>query len=265
MKRLFISLLTAALFFTGAAGLEARIIGKQVTYRSGSTVLKGYIAWDNSRQGRRPGIIVVHEWWGHNAYARKRARMLAGLGYTAFALDMYGNGKQARHPKEAMAFSGAVSKNMPQAVARFKAAMRVLKRHRTVNRRKIGAIGYCFGGGVVLEMARRGLRLRRVASFHGSLGTKNPARRGRVRAQILVLNGAADKFVKASAIAAFKKEMRKARVRFKFVNYPGAIHAFTNPGSTAIGKKFKLPLAYNAEADYASWKEMQRFFRKAFR
>jgi len=190
--------------------------------------------------------------------------MLAELGYTALAVDMYGNGKQANHPDDAGKFAAAVRNNMPEAEARFRAAMDLLRGHKTVDARHIAAIGYCFGGGIVLEMARRGLDLDGVVSFHGSLGTANPAKKGMVKARVLVLNGADDPFTKPEQIKAFKQEMEQAGVDYRFINYPGAKHAFTNPDATELGKRFGLPLAYNAEADKNSWAEMQRFLKDVF-
>lgn len=260
MKSILITLM--ALFSFIAA--EAAVVGKEVDYRSGDTTLKGYIAYDDSIKGKRPGILVVHEWWGHNAYARHRADMLAKLGYTALAVDMYGDGKQAKHPDDAGKFAGAVRKNMPEAEARFRAAMKLLHKHPTVDKHKTAAIGYCFGGGIVLEMARRGVPLDGVVSFHGSLPTANPAQKGQVKAKILVLNGADDPFTKPEQIAAFKQEMESAGVDYRFIDYPGAKHAFTNPQADEYGKRFNLPLAYNAEADKASWAEMQGFLKKIF-
>lgn len=246
-------------------GLQAAMIGEEVTYESDGTTLKGYLAYDDQLQGRRPGVLVVHEWWGHNDYVRKRARMLATLGYTALALDMYGDGKQANHPDDAGKFASAVRNDMPVAEKRFRAALALLRIHPTVNAEKVAAIGYCFGGGIVLEMARRGVDLSGVVSFHGSLATTNPARRGEVKANVLVLNGADDPFTKPEQIKAFKQEMEQAGVDYTFIDYPGAKHAFTNPQADRFGEEFNMPLAYNAEADKQSWAEMQRFFNKLFK
>jgi dienelactone hydrolase len=209
---------------------------------------------------------VVHEWWGQNEYARKRARMLAEMGYTALAVDMYGEGKQAMHPDEAGAFSSEVMKHFNEAgKARFEAAAVFLKRQPTVDPARIAAIGYCFGGGVVLNMARQGADLKAVASFHGGLVAVKPAEAGVVKAKIRVYNGADDKFTPQQAIDAFKKEMTNAKVDFQFTNYPGAVHSFTNPDATELGKKFNLPLAYNEKADKESWADMTRFFAEIFK
>lgn len=248
-----------------AFAAQAEVVGKSVTYQSGDTTLKGYLAYDDSIEGKRPGILVVHEWWGLNGYARIRAEMLAEAGYTALAVDMYGDGKTVNHPDDAGKFAAAVRNNMPQAEARFRAAMELLMAQDTVDPQKIAAIGYCFGGGIVLEMARRGVDLAGVASFHGSLGTASPAKKAQVKAKVLVFNGADDPFVKPEQIIAFKKEMKGAGVDYRFINYPGAKHSFTNPEADRFGKKFGLPLAYNEKADQKSWSELMKFFDKLFK
>jgi len=267
MKTKSISISASLLFawaFLSANLLHAEIITKEINYSDGETQMKGYLAYDDSVKEKRPGIIVVHEWWGHNDYAKKRARMLAELGYPALALDMYGNGKNASHPKDAGMFAGEVKKNMAVAEKRFMAAYHLLQKQNYVAKDKMAAIGYCFGGGIVLEMARRGVALDAVVSFHGSLRTNEPAKKGQIKAKILVLNGQADPFTKPEDIAAFKKEMQAAHVDFKFINYPGAKHAFTNPAADKFGKEFNIPLAYQEKADKASWDEMKRFLAKTF-
>lgn len=243
----------------------AGVIGKEVEYNADGVKLKGYLAYNESVTERRPGVLVVHEWWGHNEYARKRAQMLAELGYVALAVDMYGEGKQANHPEDAGKFAGEVMKNMPAMKARFTAGMDLLKNHDAADPTRIAAIGYCFGGGVVLAMARDGANLKGVVSFHGSLATQSPAEKGKVKAKVLVCNGAKDSFVPNEDIKNFKEEMKKAEVDFRFVNYQGAVHSFTNPASTAAGKEFNLPLAYNKKADRASWNDMKKFLARIFR
>jgi len=238
--------------------------GSPITYRSGETTLKGYLATPEGVSDKTPGILVVHEWWGHNDYARHRADMLAELGYTALAVDMYGDGKTADHPEDAGKFSGAVKNNLPVAKARFDAALELLRSQPGVDPKRIAAIGYCFGGGIVLEMARQGVDLEAVVSFHGSLGTSSPAEPGKIKARILVLNGADDPFTTPEQIAAFKQEMDAAGAKYRFVNYPGAVHSFTNPGADAYGTKFNLPLAYNEAADKASWEAMLEIFKEVF-
>ena len=235
--------------------------GEAVEYTVDNTAFKGYLAYDDQIEGKRPGVLVVHEWWGHNEYARNRARMLAELGYTALAVDMYGDGKLADHPDDAGKFARAVTENMDVAKARFIAAMDLLKKHPTVDSGYIGAIGYCFGGGIVLHMARLGVEgLDGVVSFHGSLSTETPAKRGAVKAKILVCHGAVDPFITAEQVDKFKKEMHDAQVDFKFIAYPEASHSFTNPAAGAHGG----PLKYNAAADKQSWSDMQNFFKALF-
>ena len=250
---------------SAATAPESTIETREVTYKQGDFEMKGYMAWDASRTDRRPGVLVVHEWWGHNAYARRRAQDLAKLGYVGFAVDMYGDGKNASHPKDAGAFAGAVMSAPDVAQARFQAAIETLNGFEFTDASKTAAIGYCFGGGVVLHMARRGLPLAAVASFHGSLGTNEPVtEQGKITAKILVAHGAEDPFVKKETIEAFKKEMADAGADLRFRAYEGAVHSFTNPDADTFGTKFNLPLKYNAAADEQSWDEMKALFTEAF-
>ncbi len=248
-----------------ATAAHAAVQGKEVSYTADGTTLKGYIAYDDAAKGKRPGILVVHEWWGLNDYARKRARMFAEQGYTALALDMYGNGKQAYNPDDAKKFSSEVNKNEKLAKARFEAALKVLKGNKTVDADDIAAVGYCFGGAVALNMARLGEPLKAVLSFHGGLATEHPAEAGKIKARIASFSGDDDPFIPAPQVAAFRQEMDKAGVTYKVETYPGAKHAFTNPDADKYGQEFKLPLAYNAAADKASWDEGLAFLADAFK
>ncbi|MDA8084779.1 MAG: dienelactone hydrolase family protein [Nitrospiraceae bacterium] len=250
--------------FAESAPAEAKVTHKVVEYSSGGVTMKGYLAYDAGLKGKRPGILVVHEWWGLNDYARRRARMLAELGYVALALDMYGEGRQAVHPDDAGKFSSELMKNFDVAKARFLAAMDFLKKQRSVDPANIAAIGYCFGGGVVLNMARQGVDLKGVASFHGGLAAVKPAQPGSIKAKILVLNGGDDTFTTPQQIEAFRQEMKDAGADMTFITYPGAKHSFTNPDADAYAKKFNLPLAYNAEADRKSWDELKKFLKTIF-
>jgi dienelactone hydrolase len=250
------------LCFSGLAA--AAVVGKPVEYQAGGMTFKGYLAYDDAISGKRPGVLVVHEWWGLNDYARKRADMLAAQGYTALAVDMYGGGKHTTHPEDAGRFSAEVKKNMGGATLRFIAADNLLKSQPTVEPNHISAIGYCFGGGMVLEMARRGMDLDLVASFHGSLDSGLRAEAGEVKAKVLVYNGADDPFVKPEQIQAFKAEMDQAGVDYSFTNYPGAKHSFTNPGADQYGKEFNLPLAYNKEADEKSWNSLLQELKQLY-
>jgi dienelactone hydrolase len=259
MNRLL--LVVAVLALAGCAGLEGRQIQEDsVTYYDGTTVMKGYIVYDASINTKRPGVVVVHEWWGITPHTRDEARNLARQGYTAFVADMFGDGQTADNPKSAGALFGSVRKNPAAMLSRFNAARQTLAGHATVDENRIAAIGFCFGGSVVLDMARQGVDLRGVAAFHAGLPPSGaPAAPGKVKAKVLVLNGAADPFIKPDTVEAFKREMDGARVEYRYVNYPGAVHAFTNPAATENGKKFNLPLAYHAEADAQSKAEMRKF------
>lgn len=240
------------------------VVGEEIAYQADGITMKGYLAYDKNQQGKRPGVLVVHEWWGHNEYARMRARKLAEMGYTALAVDMYGDGKLAEHPEDAGKFAGAVFSNLPGARARFEKAMEVLAGHATVAGDDLAAIGYCFGGGIVLHMAREGVDLDGVASFHGSLATQSPAQPGQVKAAVLVAHGAEDSFIPAEHIDNFKKEMEAAGVDYTFESYEGALHSFTVPEADEMGKKHGLPVAYQAEADQQSWAALEAFLKRVF-
>ena len=232
---------------------------REIEYRQGDTVLQGFIAWDDAAPGKRPGVLVVHEWWGHNDHARNQARRLAEAGYVGFALDMYGKGKVTTHPQDAQAFVAEVTKDPAVLAARFNAALEQLKRDPHVDTTRIAAIGYCFGGAVVLDMARAGAPLAAAVTFHGALATKTPAQPGKVKARILVLAGGADPFVPPEQIEAFKREMQAAGAHFEVIAYPGAKHGFTNPNAAQYGME---QLAYNAEADKGSWAAMLKLFKE---
>ncbi len=247
-----------------AATAWAAVTTREVEYRSGGTVMKAFLAENSEASGKRPAVLVVHEWWGHNEYARKRARMLAEDGYVALAVDMFGDGKTAQHPADAGKFAGEVMKNKPLGEARFNAALEFIKAQPTVDPSRVAAIGYCFGGGVVLHMARVGADLKGVASFHGSLASDTPAKPGTVKARVMVFNGEDDKMVTAEQVAAFKKEMSGAGASFRYVGYPGVKHSFTNPDADAYALKFKLPLAYDKKADEDSWGQARSFLREIF-
>jgi len=267
MKR-FVTILASMfvlIMATGPTPAHAKVTGKNVEYTVDGVTLKGYLAYNSSMKGKGPGVLVVHEWWGLNDYARERARKLAGLGYTALAVDMYGEGKTATHPDDAGKFSSELMTNFDTAKARFTAAEDFLKKQPNVDPERIAAIGYCFGGGVVLNMARQGADLKAVASFHGNLTAIKPAEPGMVKAKIRVYHGADDKFSTPEQIEAFKKEMTDAKADFMFIAYPGAVHSFTNPEATAYGKKFNIPLAYNKKADKESWADMKKFFAETLK
>jgi dienelactone hydrolase len=260
MKKILVSCLAWLLAFSAQAAVQTQEIEYQVDGQS----FTGYLAWNDAFDEARPGVLVVHEWWGHNNYVRMRAEMLANLGYVALALDMYGTGKLADHPAQATEFMQAVISDMPQAEKRFNTALALLRDNAAVDASRIAAIGYCFGGGTVLHMARQGTDLKGVVSFHGALGTQIPAQKGKVKSEVLVLNGEADPMVPPQQVEAFQQEMAAADVAFRVVNYPGAKHGFTNPEADAKGKAFDMPLAYDAKADQASWREMRVFLERVF-
>lgn len=223
-----------------------------------------YLARQPQSGARRPAVIVVHEWWGLNDYIRRRANMLAELGYTALAVDMYGSGEVADNPDDAGRLMNGVLADISHAESRFGAALEYLQNDSAVDPRRIAAIGYCFGGGVVLHAARKGMPLAGVVSFHGSLGSFHTPASGSVRARILVCHGADDALVPQDSVAALKDEMQAAGADLRFIAYPGALHGFTNPDADVNGEKYGLPLAYSADTDRRSWQEMQDFFKEIF-
>ena len=242
----------------------AQITEQEVAYESGGTKLTGFIAYDATQTEPRPGVLVVHEWWGHNDYVRERAKMLAELGYTAMAIDMYGDGKLATHPEDAQKFMQEALSDTERATARFKAAHALLTEHETTDGSKIAAVGYCFGGGVVLHMARAGVDLKAVGSFHGMLGTETPAQPGAVKAKVFAATGAEDPMVPAEQRDAFEAEMKSAGVDYELAVYEGAKHGFTVKAATERGQKMGLPLAYNADADADSWARLQALLKSVF-
>ena len=258
----------AAIALSFGSTAYAALQEEAVTYKDGDTVMKGFIVYDDASKAKRPGIVVVHEFWGISKHILDEARRFAREGYTAFVADMYGDGKTADNPKDAGALAGSVRKNPAAMQSRFNAAKDTLSKHATVDGSRIGAAGYCFGGGVVLDMARAGTDLKGVAAFHATLSAPAsfpPAAAGKVKSKVLLLNGEADPFAKPDAVDAFKKEMAAANVDLRFMNYPGAVHAFTNPEATERGKQFNMPIAYQAEADKQSKAEASKFFSAVFK
>lgn len=248
-----------------AGGALAELKSETVTYTVGDRELSGYVVYDDAVSGKRPGVIVVHEWWGHDEYARSRANKLAKEGYTAFAVDMYGTGRLASHPKDAKGYMMEVLQNKDLMHARFKAGLKILKAHETVDSSKTGALGYCFGGNVVLDMARAGVDLDAVAAFHASLGATVPATPNSVKAQVKVFNGADDPFIKSENLTALLNGMELGGADFEYVSYPGVQHSFTSMAATAKGEKLGLPLKYDAEADADSWARTLAMLEKSLK
>ena len=269
MKRLALSALLGVLLAlsachagktseTAASAGAQQVITRQVDYSSGTTPLKGYLAYPASDE-KRPAVLIVHEWWGLNDYVKKRAEQLAAEGYVAFAIDMFGEGKHTAHPEEAKQFMMAAISNLDEAQKRFHAAQELVANDPHTDATKLAAIGYCFGGATVLHMARFGdNQLKLVASFHGNLATQQPMAKGAFQGKIFVAQGGADPFVPAEQLQKFKAEMDAAAADYEVIEYPGAKHAFTNPDATAAGQKHGLPLAYDATADAQSWAQLKQ-------
>ncbi len=234
------------------------VTGREVSYSTDSVKMNGYIAYDSSFEGKRPGILIIHEWWGHTDYVRKRAEMLAELGYVGFAIDMYGDGKKADHPDDAMKYMKMVMQNMDGAKARFDAAYKQLASDPHVDPENISAIGYCFGGAVALSMANAGEPLDGIAIFHSSVQVAIPPS-DKLQAKILVQNGAADPMISPESVTVFKNEMDSLGADYEYISYAGAQHGYTNPGATELGQKFNMPISYNLEADTTSWNKLKIF------
>jgi dienelactone hydrolase len=244
-----------------ATPLSAAVQTEAVTYEQGTTKLQGFVAWDDSVTTKRPGVLVVHEWWGHNEHARNQAKRLAEAGYVGFALDMYGDGKVATHPGDAQKFVSEALSQPEVMKARFLAAKALLESNEHVNPEQIAAIGYCFGGAVVLGMARQGVDLDLVATFHGSLGTAQKAAPGSVVPRVLVLHGGADSMITPAQVDAFRQEMTDAGAKFEVVVYEGAKHSFTNPDADKMG----MPaIGYDDKSDLASWQRLLEVLAEVF-
>lgn len=257
MNRLIPFFIAILFAFTTLSRASADIAETQVTLPNG---LGSATLYSNQKlKDATAGIIVIHEWWGLNQYAKDRAKMLAEAGYTAIAVDMYGHGKVADHPNDAQGFMEAAMANPDKVSARFNVAKEILKRQKQVDANRIYAMGYCFGGAVVLNQARLGNDLAGVASFHGNLSATVDAKPGEIRAKIMVAHGGADPFVPVEQVTGFVQEMVTLGANFQLLNYPQAKHSFTNPAATEKGKKFNLPLAYDEYADTKSWEAFLEF------
>ncbi len=240
------------------------IANATLRYKAGNATLESYLAWDDTSSKPRPGVMVIHEWWGLDDYVKGRANQLAAMGYTALAVDMYGGGKEAANPDEAGKAMNAVLGDMDNGTKRLATSLAVLKSQKLVDAKRTAAIGYCFGGAMVLHMARSGMDVGGVASFHGSLGSFADPAPGSIRAKVLVCHGGDDKLVADDDIKAFRTQMDKAQAKYEFVSYPGALHGFSNPEATGRGKKYGLPLAYDEKTDKASWAKMKSMFDSIF-
>lgn len=258
MKKLCLVLLSGLL----SAPIFAAIKTEVVTYKEGKTICEGYLAYDDAVRGKRPGVLVVHEWMGLNDYAERRAREVAALGYVAFAADIYGKGVRATTMDEAGKLSGIYKGDRKLFRARVNAALDTLKKNPLVDTTKLAAIGYCFGGTAVLELARSGADVKGVVSFHGGLDTPTPEDAKNIKGKVLVLHGADDPFVKREAVLALEDEMKNANVDWQVNLYSHAEHGFTDPGH---GNDPSKGMAYNEEADHRSWNDMKNFFIEIFK
>jgi dienelactone hydrolase len=241
--------------------VRADVVTKFVDYRDGETDLRGYLAYDRAIQGARPGVLVIHDWMGEGPFDRVVSEKLAKMGYVAFSADIYGTGIRPKDSKEAGAQAGIYRKDRTLMRSRADAALQVLLSSDLVDRARVAAMGYCFGGGVTLELARSGAPLAGAVSFHGNLDTPDPTDARNIKAKVLVMHGADDPNVPEEQVLAFQKEMRDARVDWQFIAYGGAVHAFTNP---AAGNDNSRGAAYNEKADRRSWQAMTMFFKEIF-
>jgi dienelactone hydrolase len=276
MKKLFQHFLFCTiifLFITGCGNGESKLSVNQpaaikeenITYPGDTVVMNGFVAYDSNDTKKKPAIIIIHEWWGLNDYAKSRARKLAALGYVAMAIDLYGNGRIADNPDTAEKLSMPFYYNPIMAKNRFDAALAKLKTYSQVDTNNIAAIGYCFGGAQVINIANLGEDLKGIVCFHGNVIAGTPVDKKLLKAKVLVCNGAADEFVPKEEVDLFRKKMDSIGAIYSVKLYPGATHAFTNPDATAIGKKFKMPIQYNATADSASWQDMKLFLESIFK
>lgn len=245
-----------------ALAAEAQIHTEAIEYRQGDTALEGYLAYDTAIQGKRPGVLIIHQWKGLTDYEKKRAEMLARLGYVAFALDIYGKGVRPKSPQEAGAEAGKFRSNRELLRSRARAGLAVLQKHVLVDPQRIAAIGYCFGGTAVIELARSGADIAGVVSFHGGLDSPHPEDGKNIKCKVLVLCGADDPHQSAKDLAAFEDEMRQAKVDWQEVKYGGAVHGFTQWDA---GDDPARGVAYNEKADRRSWEAMKVFFAEIFK
>ncbi len=245
-----------------AGSVQAAVQTRDVEYRDGDTALQGYLAWDDATQGKRPGVVIIHQWMGLTDYEKGRARQLAELGYVAFALDMYGKDARPNGMQDAAALAGKFRADRALMRTRARAGLDELMKSDLCDDSRVAAMGYCFGGGCALELARSGAPLVGTVSFHGNLDTPNPADAKNIRGSVLVCHGADDPHVPPEQVLAFEQEMRDAKVDWELIAYGNAVHAFTQPGA---GNDPSRGAAYNAKADKRSWQAMQDFFNEVFK
>ncbi len=237
---------------------EAKIVTRVVEYKHKDVVLEGYLAFDDAKKGVRPGVLVIHEWTGVGPHVQKVAQKLARLGYVAFAPDIYGKGIRPQ-PPQAAEISSVYKNDRTLLRERVAAGLEELKKQKTVDTRKLAAIGYCFGGTSALELARMGADVSAFVSFHGSLTSPTPGDAKNIKGKVLVLHGADDPYVPDDEVKGFENEMRAAKVDWQLVKYSGAVHSFTN---VEAGNDNSKGAAYNQSADQRSWGAMKAFLRE---
>ncbi len=245
-----------------STSVQAEIREETVTYDHAGQTLNGYLVWDDAASdGARPGVLVAHEWWGLNDYARKRARMLAEQGYVAFALDMYGEDRVTGHPDQASEWMKQITNNVDRWQDRAQQGLEVLRERPEVDRERIAAIGYCFGGATVLQLAYTGAPLDVIASFHGSLPVPSPEQSQAIDGHVFIAHGADDGFVPEERVDRFRKALDAGEVDWFMSIYGGARHSFTNPEADAVGMD---NLAYDEAADRRSWSTLLDVLDEAF-
>lgn len=255
MKRWAIAMAVAV---AAAGAAPAAVVTREVEYEYGGTKMKGVLAYDTANGGRNPAVLVFPEWWGLNEYAKDRAKQLAGMGYVAFAADLYGNGQVVATAEEAMKLAGGLRADVKAWRGRAAAALKVLTDEPIVDAKRVAAIGYCLGGSTALQLAYAGADLRAVSTFHAALPTPTPEEAKAVKARLLVNHGAADTFIPEKAVAAFKSGLDAAGVKYEFVSFPGVVHSFTVPDA---GKANNPGMKYDKAADEVSWKKTQELFQ----
>jgi dienelactone hydrolase len=257
MLKIILALLFSLSFFT--SGANAALVKKMVDYGDGATKLEGYLVYDDAVKGARPGVLVVHNWMGLTDETKSKADAIAGLGYIAFAADIYGQDVHPKDANEAGQFAGKYKGDRPTLRRRVNAGLTTLEKQKNVDQKRLAAIGYCFGGTTALELGRSGAALKSIATFHAGLDSPKPADGKNIHAKVLVLHGADDPFNKADEVKAFQDEMRNNKVDWQMVEYGGAVHSFTEK---AAGNDNSKGAAYNEAADRRSWQAMQDFFKE---
>jgi|JI10StandDraft_1071094.scaffolds.fasta_scaffold36712_6 dienelactone hydrolase len=250
-------LIAFTLFFSASA--HAALVKKDVQYKDGSEILLGYLVYDDSIKDPQPGVVVVHDWMGLTAENKIKVEETAMLGYVAFGADIYGKDKRPASVEDAAKFSSAWKADRKKLRTRINAALKVLQKQTFVDKNRLGATGYCFGGTTVLELARSGANVKAVATFHGGLDSQTPEDAKNIKAHLLVLHGADDPYVKAEDVKAFQQELRAAHVDWQMIEYGNAVHSFTIKGAGSDNAK---GAAYNADADKRSWSALQNFFKE---